>query len=77
MGSLWDPPEDVCENVGRYVDEVARVLRPGGLWLYITYRQPHFMRSHLEREGVWTAEVEVLGQAGGAFEYFGWVMRKL
>jgi EEF1A lysine methyltransferase 4 len=22
-GSLWDPPEDVRENVGRYVDEVC------------------------------------------------------
>jgi hypothetical protein len=64
-GSLWDPPEDVCENVGRYVDEVARVLRPGGLWLHITYRQPHFMRRHLEREGVWTAEVEVVGAGWG------------
>lgn len=22
-GSLWDPPEDVRENVGKYVDEVC------------------------------------------------------
>lgn len=25
-GSLWDPPEEVRENVGRYVDEVC------GMW---------------------------------------------
>lgn len=25
-GSLWDPPEDVRENVGKYVDEVCLLL---------------------------------------------------
>lgn len=24
-GSLWDPPEDVRENVGKYVDEVCSI----------------------------------------------------
>jgi hypothetical protein len=27
-GSLWDPPADVRENVGRYVDEVRRSISP-------------------------------------------------
>jgi hypothetical protein len=25
-GSLWDPPDDVRENVGRYVDEVCKLV---------------------------------------------------
>ncbi|KAH6714467.1 S-adenosyl-L-methionine-dependent methyltransferase [Leptodontidium sp. MPI-SDFR-AT-0119] len=77
-GSLWDPPDDVRANVGKYVDEVARVLRPGGAWLYITYRQPHFMRPLIERPGHWTVDVEILKDPDGAggFEYFGFVMRK-
>lgn len=75
-GSLWDPPEDVIENIGKYVDEVARVLKSGGKWLYITFRQPHFIRRHLEREGVWETKMETLGGGGGTFEYFGWVMTK-
>jgi hypothetical protein len=29
-GSLWDPPEDVRENVGRYVDEVGVFQILGG-----------------------------------------------
>lgn len=74
-GSLWDPPEDVKENVGKYVDEVLRILRPGARWLYITYRQSHFMRPLLQRDG-WKAQVEVLGGEGGTFEYFGWIMNK-
>ncbi|ESZ92329.1 hypothetical protein SBOR_7278 [Sclerotinia borealis F-4128] len=76
-GSMWDPPQEVRENVGRYVDEVARVLKSGGQWLYITYRQPHFMKPLLLREGIWETEMEVLGGESGAFEYFGWRMKKL
>ncbi|KAI6714215.1 hypothetical protein JHW43_003252 [Diplocarpon mali] len=90
-GSLWSPPDDVISNVGAYVDEVrssslfwnfrpqvARVLKPEGKWLYITYRQPHFMKPLLEREGEWSLEVQVLEDPDGAggFEYFGFIMTK-
>ncbi|KAK0120044.1 hypothetical protein ONS95_011458 [Cadophora gregata] len=77
-GSLWDPPEDVREHVGAYVDQVARVLKPGGKWLYITYRQPHFMKPLLLREEKWTLGVETLVDPDGAggFEYFGFVMTR-
>jgi ubiquinone/menaquinone biosynthesis C-methylase UbiE len=77
-GSLWDPPNDVRENVGKYVDEVARVLKPGGFWLYITYRQPHFVKPLLQRENKWDLTVEVLEDVDGAggFDYFGFIMRR-
>lgn len=52
------------------------MLEPGGEWLYITYRQPHFMRPLLTREGVWDLSVEVLDDDAGAFEYFGFKMTK-
>lgn len=54
------------------------MLKPGGLFLYITYRQPHFVKPAIEREAKWTLEVEKLEDAdgGGGFEYFGYVMRK-
>lgn len=75
-GSLWDPPATVRSNVGQYVDEVARVLQDGGKWLYITYRQPHFMKPLLERTGIWEVVVETLDDGSGGFEYFGFVMTK-
>ncbi|KAF4632269.1 hypothetical protein G7Y89_g5857 [Cudoniella acicularis] len=76
-GSLWDPPADVRENIRKYVQEVARVLRPGGKWLYITYRQPHFIKPLLlERQDLWDLEVDLLDQPGGALDYFGFVMTK-
>jgi hypothetical protein len=54
------------------------VLKPGGEWFYITYRQPHFMKPLLTREELWTVAVEVLGDSEGAgvFEYFGFMMRR-
>jgi SAM-dependent methyltransferase len=78
QGSLWDPPDDVRTNVGKYVNEVARVLRPGGSWLYITYRQPHFMKPLLTREKQWGLSVEILEDPDGAggFDYFEFVMAK-
>lgn len=30
-GSPWDPPEEVRDNVEKYVSEVARILLPGGM----------------------------------------------
>ena len=75
-GSQWDPPEEVQAHVREYVDEVARVLRPGGRWLYITFRQPHFVRRQLVREGVWDLVVERLEDGPGTFEYFAYVLTK-
>ena len=74
-GSIGDPEDEVKQNVGPYIDEVARVLKKDGLWLYVMFRQPHFIRPLLQRD-VWRVEVEVLQDESGAFEYFGWVMKK-
>jgi EEF1A lysine methyltransferase 4 len=52
------------------------VLKPGGQWLYITYRQPHFMKPLLARENLWSVSVEVLGDAAGSFDYFGFIMKR-
>jgi hypothetical protein len=59
--------------------EVARILKPGSKWLYITWRQPHFIRPLLQREGIWKLETETLAEqpgGGGMLEYFGFVMTK-
>lgn len=76
-GSPWQPPPHVQANVKKYVDEVERVLRPGGKWLYVTWRQPHFIRGFLERDGVFEVGYERIGESAGVLEYFGWVVKKL
>lgn len=55
-----------------------RVLKPGGTFLYITYRQPHFIKPIITRDMVWPDfKIETLQAEGGMFEYFGFVMTKL
>ena len=116
-GDPWDPPREVRRDVGLYLGEVWRVLERGGVWVYVTYRQTHFVRVLLgvggeegeegeeeeeedqeeergkkekgkengedkdEKKGKgrrWVVEdVQNLGEGGGAFGYFGWVLRKI
>lgn len=74
-GSPWDPPEEVRGDTERYIDEVVRVRRQRGLFLYITYRQPHFVEVMLERME-WEVRMEVLSGGEGTFDYYGLVVRK-
>lgn len=75
-GSPWSPPPDVRENTGKYLAEVHRVLSDDGIFLYVTFRQPHFMRSLLNQHGLWELDLQILGGHNGGFEYYGWVIRK-
>ena len=73
---MWNPPDDVRENIDRYLREVVRVLVPGGTFLYISPRQPHFMKPLLARED-WDLKVETLpDREKGVLEYFAYVMKK-
>ncbi|PLW14292.1 hypothetical protein PCASD_03664 [Puccinia coronata f. sp. avenae] len=72
-GDVWDPPKEVVENCKMEVDEVARILKPGGVFIYITFGQPHFRKKHLERSGIW--EIEVI-ELGDMFHYYCYVMKK-
>ncbi|CAO2657779.1 Nn.00g039050.m01.CDS01 [Neocucurbitaria sp. VM-36] len=75
FGSPWSPPDEVLDNSGRYMKEVRRVLKDDGFFLYITYRQPHFIKPILNRNNEWDLEMEILG-GGDSFEYYGYTLRK-
>lgn len=51
------------------------MLKDDGFFLYITYRQPHFVKPILNRDDEWKLEMEILG-GGDSFEYFGFILRK-
>ncbi|KAI0333851.1 S-adenosyl-L-methionine-dependent methyltransferase [Cubamyces sp. BRFM 1775] len=68
---VWDPPEEVVQNCNREVDEVLRVLRKGGIFIYLTFGQPHFRRRYLDRPGT-TLEIRKLGEA---FHYYLYIVR--
>jgi hypothetical protein len=51
-------------------------LKPGAVFIYITYRQPHFVKPLIIREGVWDLQVMELNDGPGTLGYFGFIMRK-
>lgn len=75
-GSVWSPSEEITQSCRKEVDEVIRVLKPGGLFFYISFGQPHFRLPHLKRDD-WENGVKttVLGD-GGIVQYFLYEMRK-
>ncbi|KAM5356709.1 hypothetical protein ACJ41O_003355 [Fusarium nematophilum] len=70
-GSPWNPPDEVQENTSRYLKEVHRTLKDDGVFLYITFRQPHFMKILLNPDGLWDMEMETLS-GEGTFDYYGY-----
>jgi hypothetical protein len=58
--------------------QVFRVLEPGSIFIYVTYRQPHFIKPLLNCEGVnWNSKMEVLGGSDSTFDYYGFVFEKV
>ncbi|KAJ1557875.1 hypothetical protein HK405_014958 [Cladochytrium tenue] len=79
-GSPWDPPEDVRESIRKYLDEVHHVLAPDGVFVCVSFRQPHFLRLLLpaDVDSRWTWRLSLLdGTGAGSFAYHTLVMRKL
>ncbi|KIV94979.1 hypothetical protein PV10_02689 [Exophiala mesophila] len=77
-GSPWDPPDEVLDNTGRYIREVFRVLKPTGTFIYVSYRQPHFLKPLLNCQGVeWDMKIDILGGSGSSFDYSGFVLNKV
>jgi len=71
---VWNPEEEVMLRAHLMCTEVSRVLKPQGIYIQITFTQPHFRRKFLERaEYNWTFESNSIGEA---FHYFIYVMRK-
>ncbi|KAM0747785.1 S-adenosyl-L-methionine-dependent methyltransferase [Meredithblackwellia eburnea MCA 4105] len=69
---VWNPSQEVVEACKEEVDEVTRVLAPGGVFIYLTFGQPHFRKQHLLRPG-WDLEVVEIGES---FFYYLYIMRR-
>lgn len=54
------------------------MLKPTGIFLYVTFRQPHFIKPLLNPDGgsLWEMEMETLGGGESSFDYFAFVLRK-
>ncbi|KAJ8094447.1 hypothetical protein PM082_010881 [Marasmius tenuissimus] len=71
-GDIWNPPQQVIDDCTREVGEAVRVLRKGtGLFLYLTFGQPHFRKRFLAIPNT-TLETKELGEA---FHYYLYILR--
>lgn len=68
-GSQWDPEEETKANVIASLNETYRVLKQGGIYLMISFGQPHFRKPLLSTPG-WPIEVIEFGM------YFIYAMKK-
>ena len=53
-----------------------RVLKASGVFMYITYRQPHFIRPLLGHGQLWNYEMQPLGEGEGSLDYFAFLLKK-
>ncbi|KAF2211737.1 hypothetical protein CERZMDRAFT_98170 [Cercospora zeae-maydis SCOH1-5] len=61
----------LCEGVR---DKFSRALKDTGVFLYITYRQPHFVKRLLNQDNLWDMHMEVLKPSENSFEYYAFVL---
>lgn len=63
-------------NVGKMLEEVRRVLKPGGVYILITYGGPHVRMPHLKAPESWTITLHVVAKPGSrrALETPSWVV---
>ncbi|KAG8760869.1 hypothetical protein FRC14_001428 [Serendipita sp. 396] len=71
-GDVWNPPKSAVDDCNREVDEVIRVLKDRGVFLYLTFGQPHFRKKYLLREKT-SLDILTLGET---FHYFLYVLRR-
>lgn len=52
------------------------MLKPDGVFLYITFRQPHFVKPLLNRDDIWDLEMENLAEGTSFLDYYSFILRK-
>lgn len=46
-GDVWNPDQEVLVDVGKALKEIRKLLKPEGLYIQISFQQPHFRSRYL------------------------------
>lgn len=66
----WNPPADLRERMDRAFSEIRRVLTPTGVFISITFGQPHFRKPFmLKAKHGWECSQQSFGGFGQYFVY--------
>lgn len=72
----WTIGDDVYEDAAQYFRQVYNALKPGGVFIQITFGQPHFRKRLFEQEEFdWKVNVHTL-QPKRSFHFFVYECRK-
>lgn len=73
-GDPWNPQPETVTKVMAMLEGVHRVLKPNGIFISISFGQPHFRRPLFDApEFTWSVEWSTFGDA---FHYFFYVLKK-
>lgn len=71
----WDPPKDLLDRMHSYMNQVCGVLKPNGVFVHVTFAQPHFRKRFLEIKEFDVQVETISGPTVGAIEYFAYICR--
>uniref|UniRef100_A0A1I7U4X4 Methyltransf_11 domain-containing protein n=2 Tax=Caenorhabditis tropicalis TaxID=1561998 RepID=A0A1I7U4X4_9PELO len=71
--SAWEPSDSALRSLESIFSSISRVLKPGGVFISISFTQPHFRIPALLREKSWSIEMFEFGET---FHYYVYVCRK-
>lgn len=76
-GDCWSPDDDMLAKTDAICGETARVLKPGGIYVQVSFGQPHFRKLHiLQNEAArWSSYKKHDVPVG--FGYFLYALRRL
>ncbi|XP_074320909.1 uncharacterized protein LOC141657539 isoform X1 [Silene latifolia] len=73
-GDPWNPQAETVKKVMAMLQGVHRVLKPDGIFISISFGQPHFRRPIFEaREFTWSMKWDTFGDG---FHYFFYTLKK-
>lgn len=73
-GDPWNPRPETVNKVMSMLQQVHRVLKPNGIFISITFGQPHFRRPFFKApEFTWSIDWKTFGDG---FHYFLYILKK-
>ncbi|CAI4223148.1 unnamed protein product [Auanema sp. JU1783] len=70
--SAWNPSDEALVTVDNVLKSIRRVLAPRGVFISISFTQPHFRVPALLRDNIWHVQV---AEFGDSFHYFVYICR--